>query len=186
MISAQKANTGNAFSRPGLALSTANLFSAVSPGGTLYGLQHSNPVDTKVAYRGNATNYGAANDPMEGGKIGGINVFGGGFALYNSQGQLVGGLGSERRLLLRRSQYRLEDTAFPAARLRASGRERGSRSTRQHRVRHHPAGGATGGDKPERLGPSNVQHGCDRYRSHPSGDSQTLRVIQRRKFMNDA
>jgi len=50
-------------------------------------------VDTKVAYRGNAANYGAANDPMEGGKIGGINVFGGGFALYNSQGQLVGGLG---------------------------------------------------------------------------------------------
>ena len=32
VISAQKANTGNAFSLPGLALSTANLFSAVSPG----------------------------------------------------------------------------------------------------------------------------------------------------------
>ena len=49
--------------------------------------------DAQVAYRGNAANYGAANDPMEGGKIGGINVFGGGFALYNSQRQLVGGLG---------------------------------------------------------------------------------------------
>jgi uncharacterized protein GlcG (DUF336 family) len=93
VISAQKANTGNAFSLPGLALSTANLFSAVSPGGSLYGLQHSNPVNTHVAYRGDAANYGQANDPMEGGKIGGINVFGGGFALYNSRKELVGGLG---------------------------------------------------------------------------------------------
>jgi hypothetical protein len=40
VISAQKANTANAFSLPGLALSTAQLFSAVQPGGSLYGLQH--------------------------------------------------------------------------------------------------------------------------------------------------
>src|SRR6185436_15459493 len=40
VISAQKANTANAFSLPGLALSTANIFTAVQPGGTLYGLQH--------------------------------------------------------------------------------------------------------------------------------------------------
>lgn len=93
VISAQKANTGNAFSLPGLVLSTANLFSAVSPGGSLYGLQHSNPVATQVAYRGNAANYGQANDPMVGFKIGGINVFGGGFALYNGNGEIVGGLG---------------------------------------------------------------------------------------------
>jgi uncharacterized protein GlcG (DUF336 family) len=93
VISAQKANTSNAFSLPGLALSTANLYSAVSPGGSLYGLQHSNPVNTHVAYRGHAANYGLANDPMEGGKIGGINIFGGGFALYNSRGEIVGGLG---------------------------------------------------------------------------------------------
>src|SRR5918995_2304330 len=93
VISAQKANTANAFSLPGLALSTANLFSAVSPGGSLYGLQHSNPVNTEVAYRGNAANYGEANDPMVGFKIGGINVFGGGFALYNKHGEIVGGLG---------------------------------------------------------------------------------------------
>lgn len=93
VISAQKANTGNAFSLPGLALSTANLYSAVSPGGSLYGLQHSNPVNTHVAYRGNAANYGEANDPMDGGKIGGINIFGGGFALYDRRGEIVGGLG---------------------------------------------------------------------------------------------
>lgn len=52
VISAQKANTANAFSLPGLALSTANLYSAVQPGGTLFGLQASNPVDTGVAYGG--------------------------------------------------------------------------------------------------------------------------------------
>lgn len=49
VISAQKANTENAFSLPGLPLSTANLFTAVQPGGSLYGLQHSNSVDTSVA-----------------------------------------------------------------------------------------------------------------------------------------
>src|SRR5947209_10338003 len=50
-ISAQKANTANAFSLDSLALSTANLFSAVQPfGGSLYGLQHSNPVDAAAAY----------------------------------------------------------------------------------------------------------------------------------------
>jgi uncharacterized protein GlcG (DUF336 family) len=93
VISAQKANTANAFSLPGLALSTANLYSAVQPGGSLFGLQESNPVDVQVAYHGNAANYGRPNDPMVGGKIGGINVFGGGLALYAPSGQLVGGLG---------------------------------------------------------------------------------------------
>lgn len=93
VISAQKANTANAFSLPGLALSTANLYSAVQPGGSLYGLQHSNPVNTEAAYRGNASNYGQHNDPMVGAKIGGVNVFGGGLALYNAQGTLIGAIG---------------------------------------------------------------------------------------------
>ncbi|HVU48425.1 MAG TPA: heme-binding protein [Terracidiphilus sp.] len=92
-ISAQKANTANAFSLPGLALSTADLFSAVQPGGSLYGLQASNPVDTSVAYGGNPANYGQFNDPMTGGRIGGVNVFGGGLALYNKQGVLIGAIG---------------------------------------------------------------------------------------------
>ena len=93
VISAQKANTANAFSLPGLALSTANLFSAVQPGGSLFGLQFSNPVDTGVAYGGNAANFGQPNDPMVGNRIGGVNVFGGGLALYDSDGQLVGAIG---------------------------------------------------------------------------------------------
>jgi uncharacterized protein GlcG (DUF336 family) len=105
VISAQKANTANAFSldstsnsngsgQPnGLSLSTANLYSAVQPGGSLYGLQASNPVNTDVAYRGSATNFGTANDPMVGGVIGGVNVFGGGLALYAAGKVLVGGVG---------------------------------------------------------------------------------------------
>lgn len=93
VISAQKANTANAFSLPGLALSTANLYSAVQPGGTLFGLQHSNPVDTGTAYKGPAQHFGRPNDPMTGKNIGGVNVFGGGLALYNSDGTLLGAIG---------------------------------------------------------------------------------------------
>lgn len=105
VISAQKANTANAFSldktsssagsgQPnGLALSTANLYTAVQPGGTLFGLQLSNPVDTSVAYAGPSTHYGTSNDPMVGRKIGGVNVFGGGLALYAAGASIIGGVG---------------------------------------------------------------------------------------------
>ncbi|WP_411726793.1 GlcG/HbpS family heme-binding protein [Methyloglobulus sp.] len=93
VISAQKANTANAFSLPGLALSTANLYTAVQPGGSLFGLQESNPVDTAAAYKGPSKNYGQHNDPLVGKKIGGVNVFGGGLALYNEAGDLVGAAG---------------------------------------------------------------------------------------------
>lgn len=92
VIAAQKANTANAFNLDGLALSTANLFSAVQPGGSLFGLQHSNPVDVSVAYKGPAKSYGQHNDPMVGEKIGGVNVFGGGLGLYDATG-VIGGLG---------------------------------------------------------------------------------------------
>ena len=93
VISAQKANTANSFSLAGLVLSTANLYSAVQPGGSLFGLQESNPVSTEVAYGGNPANNGQANDPMVGGRIGGVNVFGGGLALYNPNHQLIGAVG---------------------------------------------------------------------------------------------
>ncbi len=110
VISAQKANTANAFSLTstpstslfsgqGLALSTANLYSAVQPGGSLYGLQHSNPVDTEVAYQDaeggvvSASLFGTSSDPMVGRRIGGVNVFGGGLGLYGPGGEKVGGLG---------------------------------------------------------------------------------------------
>jgi len=105
VISAQKANTANSFSldsssnsngsgQPnGLALSTANLYSAVQPGGSLFGLQESNPVDTGVAYGGPSQQQGTAQDPMVGNKIGGVNVFGGGLALYSAGKQVVGAVG---------------------------------------------------------------------------------------------
>jgi uncharacterized protein GlcG (DUF336 family) len=100
VISAQKANTANAFSLNGLALSTGNLYSAVqgtseaSPlGGSLYGLQFSNPVDTSVAYSGNQAAVGTKNDPMVGKRIGGVNVFGGGLALYSSAKKVIGAVG---------------------------------------------------------------------------------------------
>jgi uncharacterized protein GlcG (DUF336 family) len=93
VISAQKANTANSFSLDGLALSTANLYAPVQPGGSLFGLQESNPVDTSVAYKGPSKNFGQKNDPMVGEKIGGINVFGGGLGLYDPSSKVVGGLG---------------------------------------------------------------------------------------------
>ena len=93
VISAQKANTANAFSLSGLAISTANLYSAVQPGASLFGLQESNPVDTAAAYKGAAEQFGTAHDPLTGQRIGGVNVFGGGVALYNEKGEILGGLG---------------------------------------------------------------------------------------------
>ena len=105
VISAQKANTGNAFSLDlssasngsgqvkGLALSSANLYSAAQPGASLFGLQFSNPVDPHVAYEGRSERYGMSDDPMTGHKIGGVNVFGGGFGLYGAGKALIGGLG---------------------------------------------------------------------------------------------
>ncbi len=105
VISAQKANTANAFSldsasnsaasgQPnGLSLSTANLYSAVQPGGSLFGLQESNPVDTGAAYKGPAQHFGSSQDPMVGTRIGGVNVFGGGLGLYAPGKNLVGGVG---------------------------------------------------------------------------------------------
>jgi uncharacterized protein GlcG (DUF336 family) len=94
VISAQKAYTANAFSLPGLALSTANLYAAIQPGGTLYGLQHSNPVNTLAAYKGPAANFGQANDPMVGSRVGRVKVFGGGLALYATKNHiLVGAIG---------------------------------------------------------------------------------------------
>ena len=105
VIAAQKANTANAFSLDasssgsgsgqlsGLALSTANLYSAVQPGGSLFGLQESNPVDTDVAYKGPAAQYGTTQDPMVGNRIGGVNVFGGGLALYGAGKQIIGAVG---------------------------------------------------------------------------------------------
>jgi uncharacterized protein GlcG (DUF336 family) len=105
VISAQKANTAAAFNLPaGVggtvdALSTANLWTQVQPGGSLFGLQFSNPVDPAVAYGsrtdagGDAGKYGTPQDPLVGQFVGGVNVFGGGLALYDASGKKVGAIG---------------------------------------------------------------------------------------------
>lgn len=92
VIAAQKASTANAFSLKALALSTANLYSAVQPGGSLFGLQESNPVNTENAYKGSPEDFGTTSDAMVGSRIGGVNVFGGGLALYGKD-DILGGLG---------------------------------------------------------------------------------------------
>src|SRR5687768_8484906 len=83
VISAQKASTANAFGldmssntagsgqAAGLALSTANLYAAVQPGASLFGLPFSNPVNTDAAYAGPYASYGTAKDPMVGNRVGG-------------------------------------------------------------------------------------------------------------------
>ena len=93
LIAMTKAATANNYSLDGLALSTANLYAGAQPGGFLYGIMDSNPVNQAVAYKGPATAFGSAKDPAVGGVVGGSNVFGGGLALYNNQGKVVGGIG---------------------------------------------------------------------------------------------
>ncbi|PPD10095.1 MAG: hypothetical protein CTY36_01355 [Methylocystis sp.] len=106
VISAQKAYTANGLSlssntqpsgKVGVPLSTANLYAAVQPGGSLYGLQFANPVDPGDAYDkgrkpADPYTFGTPNDTMVGDVVGGTNVFGGGLALY-AAGAKVGGIG---------------------------------------------------------------------------------------------
>jgi uncharacterized protein GlcG (DUF336 family) len=81
-IAIAKAFTANGFSNDQLALSTANLYAPTQPGGSLYGLNNSNPFNPFFLPQ----NLGVGFVP------GGIITFGGGVALY-SGGQVLGGLG---------------------------------------------------------------------------------------------
>src|SRR6266446_2094719 len=81
-IAIAKASTANDFSNQKLALSTANLYAATQPGGSLYGLNNSNPFNPNFNPQGS----GIGSVP------GGIITFGGGVALYEN-GQVIGGLG---------------------------------------------------------------------------------------------
>ncbi|HKP62889.1 MAG TPA: heme-binding protein [Polyangiales bacterium] len=92
-IAAEKANTANALSAPAFALATGNLFAATQPGQSLYGLVATAPPNGDAAYSGDPSRFGQADDPLVGKMIGGIVVFGGGLALYDNTGQLLGGLG---------------------------------------------------------------------------------------------
>lgn len=93
IIAAKKAFAANAFSLKEMALSTANLYFPAQPGGSLYGLETSNPLVEKAVYEGPAENWGTADDPLEGQRIGGVTLFGGGLALYDRSGRIVGAIG---------------------------------------------------------------------------------------------
>ena len=94
LIAAAKAYTANAFSLDGFALSTSNLYAGAQPGGFLFGIQQNHPVNQSVAFKGPASDYGTAKDPLVGEIPGGATVFGGGLPLYNAQGKLIGGIGA--------------------------------------------------------------------------------------------
>jgi uncharacterized protein GlcG (DUF336 family) len=81
-VAIAKANTANAFSNKLLALSTANLYAPTQPGGSLYGLNNSNPFNPDFLAPGSGVNNFAGD----------IITFGGGVALYQG-GQVIGGLG---------------------------------------------------------------------------------------------
>ena len=100
LIAAEKANTANGLSLDQMALSTANLYAPAQPGGSLYGLVTTHPINTAAAYAGSPADFGSAKDPLVGKPIGGVVVFGGGLALYN-EGKVVGGLGASGDFLLR-------------------------------------------------------------------------------------
>jgi uncharacterized protein GlcG (DUF336 family) len=91
-IAIEKANTANALSLPHFAFSTANLYFGAQPGGFLYGILQTNPVDTASMYGGDGARYGTEDDPMVGKKASGVVVFGGGLALYDGS-TIVGALG---------------------------------------------------------------------------------------------
>ena len=92
-IAAAKAYTANSLSLPEFALSSANLYQATQPGGSLWHVSNASPVDTAVAYMGPAEDFGTPSDPMLGKTHGGLIQFGGGLGLYDGTGKLVGGLG---------------------------------------------------------------------------------------------
>lgn len=82
-IAIAKAETANDFSNSQLALSTANLYAPSQPGGSLWGLNNSNPFNPV---------FDDERTQAIGEVPGGIITFGGGVALY-SGGKVIGGLG---------------------------------------------------------------------------------------------
>ncbi|HLH11201.1 MAG TPA: heme-binding protein [Methylovirgula sp.] len=95
-IAVAKAGTANDFSNSALALSTANLYGPTQPGGSLYGLNNSNPYNPFYNAQGSlggSRDYASASASEVSVKVpGGIITFGGGVALYQG-GQVIGGFG---------------------------------------------------------------------------------------------
>lgn len=92
-IAIAKAETANDFSNEKLSLSTANLYAATQPGGSLYGLNNSNPFNPFFNAITTDNTPGLARGNGVGFNPGGVITFGGGVALYNQSNQVIGGLG---------------------------------------------------------------------------------------------
>ena len=88
-IAAEKANTANALSLNGFALSTANLYAGAQPGGSLFGLALSAPPNPAVLYSGDPTQFGSASDPFVGKSLGGVIMFGGGLPFTMARASLA-------------------------------------------------------------------------------------------------
>ncbi len=82
-IAIAKASTANDFNNSALALSTTNLYAPTQPGGSLYGLNNSNPFAPRDLPQGS----GIGEVP------GGIITFGGGVGLFDANHNVIGGLG---------------------------------------------------------------------------------------------
>ena len=105
VMAAMRANTANSFSYDassssngkgfpgGLALSTANLFSATQPGGFVAGLPDNYPVNQAAAFSPNPSRFGTLLDTMVGQRIGGFSAIGGGLALFDVGKVALGGVG---------------------------------------------------------------------------------------------
>lgn len=103
--SAMRANAANAFAFDssssssgagfpgGLALSTANLYSATQPGGFVGELPNSYPVNQSAAFSSRVSAFGTPADPMVGQVIGGFVAVGGGLGLFAKGQVAVGGVG---------------------------------------------------------------------------------------------
>ena len=91
-IAIAKAETANDFSNNKLALSTANLYAATQPGGSLYGLNNSNPFNPFFNQITTDNTPGLARGNGVGFNPGGVITFGGGVALYQGN-TVLGGLG---------------------------------------------------------------------------------------------
>jgi len=91
-VVAAKASTVNGLSLSNFVVSTSQLTSVVQANGVFQDLQDV-PKLNDVIYEGPARLYGTKRDPMIGHIVGGATSLGGAVALYNDDGEVIGGLG---------------------------------------------------------------------------------------------
>ena len=72
----EKADTANAFDLDNFAISTANLWAASQPGGSLYGANVSSPAVAMDLYTGSLSRWGTQGDPLIAETVGDVIVFG--------------------------------------------------------------------------------------------------------------